>query len=246
MKVISIVPWRYMHHLRHQEYHLVLAHLLDNENYRAQYQTMKDRYIILDNGAAEGECEDIETLYEKSQIIDADEIVLPDEFFDMDKTLKSTIHAHRFLRNKGFDGNTMVVPQGETLDEWIHCAMMFVSQNVGNIIGVPKNLAYLDKPDGRYKAIEKLLKYGEMPPLHLLGCWYDPNEVYKIYKSFGEFIRTVDSRMPYLYTMQNKILNPEYYKKPQTREMDIDAVVPDENKLKINIERWEGYCYGTL
>ena len=253
MYVASIVPTRHLHLVADDPYHLVLAQAVGKyKQYTTFYKQLSDdgKFITLDNGAAEGECMEIDELYARAFMVNAKEIVLPDEFFEAQQTLDMVDEAYNYLYDNDWTGNIMAVPQGQDIEEWVRCAVkIVVNYPAVNVIGVPKNLVHLGGWYGRAKGIARLIEeasYRRRPfHLHLLGCWLDPREVSVIYKIFGNHIRSVDSRMPYLYAKTDNPLSPKY-EKPKGREMDFDDCIIDEGLLEDNIRRWRAYAYGEL
>lgn len=252
MEAISIVPTQHLHLTGHQKYHLVLAQAIGKDQIYTGFYRERSKnqdYIILDNGSAEGERVSMQELHEKAQEIGASELVLPDEFFDSVKTMWLAQDCLGYLYREGWEGNIMAVPQGRDLTEWTDCALNLLNTNMIDCIGVPKNLVHTAGWFGRVKAIQRLEEVAKefrgKIKYHLLGCWLDPREVGVLHHVFYDVIRTVDSRLAYLYTANGLVLDPNEHNKPHKKEMPFSAVV-DEQLLEKNIERWEEYCYGRL
>jgi len=93
-------------------------------------------FIIVDNGAPEGELVDETTLLTVAEAVRADEVILPDVLRNCDATLsKST--SQRLLSyvppTKRF-----VVPQGKTWPEWRYCLNQLVKRCEPTTIGIAK------------------------------------------------------------------------------------------------------------
>lgn len=250
MKIATIVPTAYLDLVQNDDCHLCLAQLIGKDK---EYTTFYERaanagkFVILDNGAAEGYMPKIEALCEKALALKASELVLPDKFFDTKKTLEATHDAIDFLVGESYGGRLMAVPQGRTLKEWFKCAVEMLRWPV-DTIGIPKNLVSIDGPFARVKAVSGLRDFADVSrqfDIHLLGCWEDPREVGLVFKN-TEDVRSVDSRMAYLYASQRLLLNPKLYAKPQKKDIDFSDNSTSKELLSTNIERWRGYCYGKL
>jgi hypothetical protein len=248
MEVATIVPTAFLPLVQDDNYHLCLAQLIDeDEAYTSFYTHAAEdgKFIILDNGAAEGFMPPIKELYEKALMINASELILPDKFFDTRGTLAASQTAMNFLKRKGYEGSVMAVPQGKSLQDWVDCALEMSSWGV-ECIGAPKNLVHVGGPYGRLKALESFRERSNIEvDVHLLGCWQDPREIHLIYRRI-KGIRGVDSRMSYLYTSENLQLDPRLYEKPSKKDIDFSDTAVDKELLRENIERWRGYCYGWL
>lgn len=251
MKVATILPTAYLSMVQDDDYHLCLAQLIDTDEQYTTFYTraaQDGKFVILDNGAAEGIVAPIEELYEKSLQINASELVLPDVFFNSNGTIAAVHGAMDYLTKVGYKGRVMAVPQGRSLREWLVCALEIMHMGV-HTIGVPKNLVHTEGPEGRYKAIGGLLHLRRlvnniMIEVHLLGCWTDPREVGMIY-NFCD-VRGVDSRLPYLYAAEGWLLDPDKYDKPPKKNIDFGENVVDRDLLWQNIKRWRGYCLNEL
>jgi len=125
-----IAPISYLHKVPEDEsFHLILAHLLDNEKYVNFYNKRRyiGDYILLDNSAFEFkrpiEADELLKLIDKSGI-NANCLVAPDYPFQSGiKTIKSTEKFVKQLQEKGLSYDVMAVPQSEKGDwqDWLNC-----------------------------------------------------------------------------------------------------------------------------
>jgi hypothetical protein len=100
---------------------------------------MSDMWHILDNGAAEGEMADVETLLNYGQTLHVDEIVVPDVLGDCNASIEL---ADKFFRDapKGFTYfNWMGVLQGKTEEEMLKIALHHVRNESIRTLGIPRN-----------------------------------------------------------------------------------------------------------
>ncbi len=89
MKVAHIVPTENLPQIVAYGYHMALAPRLDSDPaYREFYRTLGEwgRFIIVDNGAAEGESMPFDEVLKVAEYIRADEICLPDVLYDRGRT----------------------------------------------------------------------------------------------------------------------------------------------------------------
>jgi hypothetical protein len=209
MKVAHIAPPSMLWTLRNRSYHLVVAQRLLEPKYLWHWKAARKRgdFIIVDNGAVEvaysKELEPIsfEKVLELASAIKADEVVMPDVFRDMDKTLSHTQAAlpHVPIRHR------MFVPQGDSIDGWKNC-MSTMYQWGARSIGIPKHMERFN--GGRYylcKWIEQM-SYHNVMDFHLLGVWDSPEaEVKPIAKDFP-WVRGIDTGVAYAYAQHNRAL----------------------------------------
>ena len=194
------------------DYHLILANNCTNDTYRQWYinAITQGDFVILDNSAHElGEGTRPETIISiLDQGLFPSEIVLPDRMFFGEDTVRGSIKAYKYLENKvPADTGFMVVPQGRTLDEYLHCAVNLLV-NIPKItcIGVSKD--YEVWPGGLRALIFNILgllpylSYGvtnnmPKPSIHCLGWGRDLSQLMGL--TDIEEIRGIDSAKPIVF-----------------------------------------------
>jgi len=167
---------------------------------RIRHLKSRGHYIILDNGAYEGELLDLKSLLELAKSVNANEIVLPDVFQDANKTVQS---YKQILVTKELPDNCkyMLVPQGKNLAEWFTCF-----EQINNIwdkskyewvLGIPKWLAK-DDPGVRAEILTVLGYRGFKQPIHLLGCNGMPEirKIVDVLKRRVAKVRSIDTSYP--------------------------------------------------
>lgn len=250
MKVATILPQTYLHHVRRDEYHMCLANLIGEpgmEAYTEFYMEQgfsENSYLIMDNGLIEGNPRPIEELIRKAQYLHADEFILPDVFRDKNATLNAIQNAYDHARAAGI--KMMAVPQGNTLEEWLQCACDII----GNfrdikVIGIPKVLVNIAGRDGRLFAIKELSERCPMikhKEIHLLGCWKTPLEVLLVDKASRSgqipMVRGVDSAIPYVYARAGIRLDSA--DRPDSNPIDFKSGIIDNTRLlNKNIKIWK-------
>lgn len=214
-KVAHIVPVRQLGDTSDNQYHMCLAHLVDNHDYRNFYCDMvkKGRYVLMDNGAAEGAQLQPEKLIEMYRLINPTEIVLPDTLYEMGSTIqKSRNFLNRLEKIDMIDKHRiMAVPQGRTLEEWSACARIFMKDTRINTIGVSKFLTICT--NDRYVRMaacnvikELMIEYDRVDiEVHLLGCDEGPLGI-KMCQELYPFVRGCDSAFAYLQAQAKKMM----------------------------------------
>lgn len=247
MKVATIVPTSYLYLTATDDYFLCLTHIAKKDpGYRDFFRVVSRRggYIIVDNGAAEGEHSSIQEVYDMACEINADEIVLPDVFFEGQETIRKSEEAINWLAKQKEHFNLMAVPQGRNIVEWRHSAKSLLGLMV-QTIGVPKNLVHTGGDYGRIAGvgvlIDTMATTGWFADIHLLGCWKDPMELAYLDQLWSDDIRGADSGIAYMYAKEGWKLDAKKHPKP-TRPIDFNDTEVDEKLLRRNITLWREYC----
>lgn len=161
-------------------------------------------YKILDNGAAEGQQVNDNTLISSAQVVNADEIIIPDTLYDGDGTYnraKAFISTLSPVEKKQF--KFMAVVQGKSKDEWMECWNKLKSIPEVDYIGlsklsVPRCFEYDPSFNPNFPIMWSRLKCTSMmkdkyvvkKPLHLLGL---DNPLELQYQNKHDFVRSNDS-----------------------------------------------------
>ena len=192
-------------------YFLLLAHdIIANEENRSEYAKLfKSRQfpaqVHLDNSVIElGDSVSMETLWDAADVVNANTIVLPDVLCKSQETVASTLRGYEdfmLLKNtrtvdSRYPRNFMVIPQGETMAQWLWCLESIVKE-IGdkNIpwVGIPRNITGRIA-DTRRHAIEatQLLVPGAM--IHLMGF---SDQVFDDFRCcFMNRVAGIDSAVP--------------------------------------------------
>jgi hypothetical protein len=211
--------------------HMALAHkVLEGGFYRDFYEGVRPVYvgrgpdkgnrpkrpfIILDNSLMENghKALDIRDVLEASQMIKADEIVLPDAFRDYEANLELfeeslTTFIER-ARANGYRPLPRIagVVQGETRQEILD-SFVFMFKNADTIC-IPKVLDVVWENGGRLGFINEISERyifsrvgttqstrGKPLAMHLLGVWTSPFEICGIAKAWPNSFRSVDTALP--------------------------------------------------
>lgn len=253
MKMATIVPQNYLELTADAPIHMALAHLIGAEGMEAYTDFYKNigGYKILDNGAAEGNQVTIQNLIEKAELIGANEIILPDVMKDSRETFYRAKEDIAWLRKECLDNRykLQIVPQGDSLDDWLKCASNCIHHFGMDIsaIGVPKHLVKTcNDRDARLKAIydlSQLCPEIDQYDIHLLGCWKTPLEVLFCAKASEQEIippiRSCDSAIAYVYADAGLKFSDD--DKPHNSPINFkDGKIraKDEMLLQYNIASW--------
>jgi hypothetical protein len=172
MKVAHILPPRVLEGMADvlDDYHLLLPGLVSDEFYRQFYKGVRHEHIILDNGAAEGRITSFPHLLAMAQVLDADEIVLPDVMRDMDATLDAVGRVfYQAFTHRG-DHDFMLVCQGKTVSECVQTVERAMNSFPAIIdsFGIPRHiLSYATS--ARMQIVHELRRLYPGKPIHLLG-----------------------------------------------------------------------------
>lgn len=195
MYIAEIVPVNFLHLTENHSFHMCLAHLvLKNDRYAEFYRRMSDegKYVIMDNGACEGESLSDDELFEAYDRVNPAEIILPDILKDAEGTMKRSSDFYNKVCSSKY--NIMIVPQGEDLRSWTACAEKMANEIPHHCIGIPKWLGSI-RPANRVAAALYIDDLTEQ--IHLLGC-SEPPMVIQMSGILSEKIRSCDSAFAYL------------------------------------------------
>lgn len=207
MKLAHIVPVGSLEILDQNQYLMCLAHLVkENDEYAQYYKNAASdpgRFVLMDNGAAENSQLSNKALYECYELIQPDELVLPDVLCDAENTIVQMRKALAYFDKKHVSCRYMAVPQGKTLEEWTKCADTMLRTKKINTIGVSKFLQMQIGDIGvriaALKSLTQLIKKHRRYDIevHLLGCSERPWVIAKARRDCL-FVRGCDSAYGYL------------------------------------------------
>lgn len=188
----------------------------------------RDHFIIVDNGAAEPENERVsfEQIVYYADLIEADEIVLPDILRDMSGTV-GLWSSYNAIIQKIPARRRLVIPQGETLEEWYRCLEIAMDMFEFATIGIPKHLERFSF--GRRTAVEHILKYYGTRAwnIHLFGVWSDPiTEIEQFFPKHERVVRGIDTGAAIAYASHDSLVSSSYH-----RSLDWEANVNGEMAL---------------
>lgn len=249
MKVATIVPQNYLQLTRNDDYLMCLGHLIGAPGMSEYtdfflWAAAEGRFVIMDNGLIENDPRPITELADKAHRIGASEMIMTDVFRDKNATLKAIAEGVKAL--EGIEHpRLMLVPQGDSVDEWVECAheLICTYSRMDFTIGVPKVLVHLGGRDGRIEALTKLVErcpVAKHKTYHLLGCWTTPLEITIIDKLVRQGtlpnIRGVDSAIPFVYARAGKTLDSQ--DRPDSEPINFEYSKVNPLLLRRNIAHW--------
>jgi len=222
----------YAHRL---SYHMALAQgLMNDPAYMHMYKRIKHNvngaFIMVDNGAAEGDRQPFDEVVRVANEIGADEIVMPDELRDAQWTIEYTTDAAAM--NIVPPRKRVVVPQGTTLQEWAMCLRRLIEAMEFRTIGVPKHLD-ATIPGGRAEVLEFLetWSFHTRYDIHLLGL----NRLEELRDLAARFpwVRGIDTGMPIGWAQDNMLLGFSTEHHPLQWHNDFDEKLAEANIAQI-------------
>jgi hypothetical protein len=205
MKLAVITPPEYLKLTRDQEFHLPLAPLvLSNREYANYHRSMaarEDRYVILDNGAAEGNMPDYNGLARAVELCRPNEFVMPDVLRNMKATLEACLNPTIERIVMGQAMQLMYVPQGDSPKQWVQCLKIMMEWGKVYSVGIPKWAESLE--GGRANLILCVKELGFAGPIHLLGVYGRPfAEVNAAVAAGKDQVRSIDTCAPVAFAQQ--------------------------------------------
>lgn len=219
-------------------YHMTLGqHLLRDETYRRFYTDLARRghFIMVDNGAAEGDCPPFKDVANVAWSIGADEVVMPDVLRDGMATAALWGNEDwRYVPPK----KRCVVPQGDSVEEWCEMVDVLTKKDlVFATIGIPKSLERF--PGGRAKALEHIRKRNlhEYHHIHMFGVYRNPQEeIMAARMALPGDVRGIDSGCAVAFAQQGKdMLSGEHC------SLDMDGGFPSAY-VAHNVALMQGWC----
>ena len=250
MKIATILPTPYLGLEEGNDYHLCLAHLVQKDGAYAAFfrsQSEAGRFVMMDNGVVEtGEALPMPILMDLTARVKAKEIVLPDEIYNRERTIRACSRAISefltFQRAYGAKVDLAAVPQGADAREWINCVRTMVDWPV-KTIGISRFVAkYFPSRKVALESVPELIE--SKKDIHILGCPGDPIEMCEIEEAFPGRVRGVDSGIAAMYT-QEEMQMEDGDPKPQV-ELDFGADNFCLDLLEQNVEWWRKRCKGEV
>lgn len=256
MKIATILPTAHLELEAETDYHMCLAHLMENKTYRSFYawQAARGAHVIMDNGVVEtGEPLSMFQLMRIALQVGVTEMTLPDKLNDRRETLHLHSDALNMLQDYNPEQRVMLIPQGYTRADWVDSVndMLSLAERFPDqvsAIGISKfqvngiahcaaGTMYNDRLQA-LRAVPQLFTSGVA--IHLLGCTDYIDELMYIQDALPGVIRGVDSGLPTFYTMHNQELD-RHTARPTGMELDFDAKFTPKaaELLRVNTHRWK-------
>jgi len=193
---------------------LPLQHTVANPAYLRYAKQAKERgdYIILDNGAAEGDLVDTQTLLSTAALWGAHEIVGPDILDDQEGTLElmqAFLGSPAWREREDLDVKLMGVLQGKSHGERRELLYYYADQPDIKVLGIPKVCVKHEGSDLRAYIAQMVMDvFPSRFEIHLLGA--SPAFVDELQRiDFPPGIRSTDSTLPYKFTWGDQRLGTD-------------------------------------
>lgn len=225
MKVAHIAPPHGTNWIRDKSYHLVVAPRLSQDYAYVSFwkqRHLRGDFIIIDNGEVEFALSDeikermpFEQIILLADEIGADEICMPDVFYDGVATIQRTSKWLPYVPIR----RRMLIPQGNSLNEWMECAKVMFKWGCRSM-GIPKHMERFrgvvfptrDVEDpkfdgtlgGRYWLCLRIEELGwhKIIDFHLLGVWDNAKtEIQPIARDFP-WVRGIDTGIAFAYAQR--------------------------------------------
>ena len=148
--------------------------------------------LYLDNGAfEEGQSMDVMEYLTIIESLMPDWVVAPDVIQNSAKTIQMSKLFFMEAGQLSESVKVMVVPQGKTVEEWIHCfhVMVRMFRHKFDMVGVPRCMY-----PNRLALVRHIIKFARGKKIHLLGCG-EPSEIAGILGSNAP-ITSIDTSWP--------------------------------------------------
>jgi hypothetical protein len=164
-------------------FHLVISDLIrTDERYRSYYQHRRRQgdFVVLDSPAFEtGKPTSVTDTIAAVRHLRPSEVVLPDDLTSADETVRLAYATTAALKMEDYKGRFMVVPHGDTFEEYLECAeeLIHIGTPQRTTVGVVEEITELFKIP-RATAIGALAgPRFQRVPIHLLGVSEDLHDV---------------------------------------------------------------------
>jgi len=178
----------------------------------------KGRYVIMDNGVAEGDLIPTAILVDLAIEMKVDELIIPDVIGNLKETrkLRSEFIKKYWKILKENNIKLMSVIQGNSINEYTDDLHKLLNDYKIDVIGIPFRMHYadfktFDTREGNHmvnRASFIMMKWSLLKnskkEIHLLGCNL-PSEIYL--NHFVSFIRSMDSKLMARYGLNEKIFD---------------------------------------
>ena len=231
---------------KYTDYHLILANeVVDNHSYADYYSSLSSEHtILLDSGTVEIGYADAEMIQAAMEILNREvRVVAPDFLADKVRTITET---ELFLEQDWCPDrdNLMIVPQGETYEEWISCFDYFDLHYHERFkwVGIPRiSEDFVGGRSWLYQNIMQIHRHrrgmNDQPKIHLLGIQHTIDEV-EWAKHFSSRIVGVDSSAP-IKAADANLLCSEVEDFRLLTDIDVD---PAEEVVALRIQEMVDYA----
>jgi len=204
VKLALIPPFAFAGDMLLSNYQLVLPECFRSDVYTAKVYAMRAQgrsdFIMLDNGAAEGNAWHPQALQAIAREFKVDEIVVPDMLGEKDGTLDLLEQYEKELTPDELrEFRHMGVPQGQTEIEFMACIDAFAEKMWIDTIGVPRHmLQTLGNKFARVRLANWIIqRHPGRFKVHYLGSSAQMLNEAKMLQVATPWARGMDTSMPY-------------------------------------------------
>jgi hypothetical protein len=242
---LALIPPMSLLNTADTNYHMVLPQLLSNSSYNRYYQECcrnPNNFVIMDNGAAEGETVSSQKLVNHAIELGVQEVVAPDVLGDASYTLRRSLDFVDDFGHLLFEHNIgiMYVLHGRTWNE-LYMGIHFATctQYISSI-GIPRSTFDLFPYDLARHSVASQISDRTNKPIHLLGM--HPKYITEFGgKSWPDSVRGVDTSAPYNYTYSGAKIDGSDNPVSRVRDyFDLPIELFDEYLLAANINYLKG------
>jgi hypothetical protein len=242
VKIALIPPRGLERHVLRSNFHLNLAvpACLSNPAYLETYRHARNRgdYIVMDNGAAEGQPAPDEAIVQHLSTFSAEEVVLPDVLGNAQATrdaVRSFVaQYYSFVRRH----KCMAVVQGQDLVQVLDLIAYYNTVGHINTLGLPRRLAVTMQRAGIRIDLANLIKsmYPGRFEIHFLGAIPSWICEIKYVAKYAPHVRSLDTSAPFTYAMAGKEVSNPSVKLVRPKGYLTEQASADESLLIQNIE----------
>lgn len=243
MELAVIAPISRLEDTTNQQFHMVLPQLLGNDTYRHFYTSLPlDKHVILDNGEAEGEKVKPRDLIKCAELVNVNEIVVPDAMGDTAETMARVIKFERTAR-KHPQFNYVGVVQGKDFAEVAKMVIWYAATDWINILALPRWLTNHVDRDMRttvMRGLGQAVRDG-FDAVHCLGAaqWF--REVVPL----SEWpVRSIDTSLPHVMALANRSVVTGDYVARQPKFFWTDLSKVQQDLARSNMHYFETWCRG--
>lgn len=218
---------------------MLLTHLVEKDpEYTKLAVDHGDVYKILDNSLIElGGALSMERLVAAADKVNANEIILPDEFKNGAETVKKAKESIKWLKENDRLGDfkLMAVCHGTSYKEFKKCFKQLNRMKEIDVIGIPKVMCSFDWVNKTRATLYPIFKKSKKK-IHFLGSWYNLQEFIDLPKNVYDNVRSADTCLFALDTIQKLDFHED-----RKGTIKLDRIYPefDEDIYRDLMQRFE-------
>lgn len=212
MECALIPPVSLLAYNNDQRYQLMLPHLLNHSaTYKRKYKAYaKDRskYVILDNGAAEGVKPRPDQLADLAIQYKVQEVVAPDVLGNYEQTVVDTHDFMRYARDLDFI-RLGIVAQGRNVQEAMWCVAATLRSEhwrYVNVVYLPRLLVTPEQPQARISLAQAIHQRWPDLQIHFLGASRHWLQEALAASRTVPFVRSIDTSVPFTEATYGRLL----------------------------------------